>query len=61
MSSSDWFGEILIIDDNPQTHDVWTMNEVNLIRISKNAVVNFAQSHPILLQVSDPIECFDSK
>ena len=48
LSEGEWFGEISIIDDNPRTHDAWTINKVSLISISKEVVIQTAQQHPVL-------------
>lgn len=48
LSEGEWFGEISIMDDNPRTHDAWTINKVSLVSIPKKVVIQTAQQHPIL-------------
>jgi len=57
LSSGEWFGEISIIDDNPRTHDAWTINKVTLISIPRNLVIQTAQLHPILYKHLALITC----
>jgi len=57
LSSGEWFGEISIIDDNPRTHDSWTINKVTLLSIPRNLVIQTAQSHPILYKHLALITC----
>ena len=57
LSSGEWFGEISIIDDNPRTHDAWTINKVNLLSIPRNVVIQTAQLHPILYKHLALITC----
>lgn len=57
LSSGEWFGEISIIDDNPRTHDAWTMNDVTLISIPKHAIIQIAQLHPIFYKHLALITC----
>ena len=57
LSDGEWFGEISIIDDNPRTHDAWTINEVTLISIPRHVVIQTAQLHPILYKHLALITC----
>ena len=57
LSSGDWFGEISILDDNPRTHDAWTMNKVTLLSIPRIVVIQTAQLHPILYKHLALITC----
>lgn len=57
LSSGDWFGEISILDDNPRTHDAWTMNKVTLLSIPRSMVIQTAQLHPILYKHLALITC----
>ena len=57
LSSGDWFGEISILDDNPRTHDAWTMNKVTLLSIPRSVVIQTAQLHPILYKHLALITC----
>lgn len=57
LSSGDWFGEISILDDNPRTHDAWTMNKVTLLSIPRGVVMQTAQLHPILYKHLALITC----
>ena len=57
LSSGEWFGEISIIDDNPRTHDAWTINKVTLISIPRKVVIQTAQQYPILYKHLALITC----
>lgn len=57
LSSGEWFGEISIIDDNPRTHDAWTINKVTLISIPRKVVIETAQQYPILYKHLALITC----
>ena len=57
LSSGVWFGEISIIDDNPRTHDAWTINKVTLISIPRKVVIETAQQYPILYKHLALITC----
>lgn len=57
LSSGDWFGEISILDDNPRTHDAWTMNKVTLLSIPRSVIIQTAQLHPILYKHLALITC----
>ena len=57
LTAGEWFGEISIIDDNPRTHDAWTINKVTLISIPRPVVIQTAQLHPILYKHLALITC----